>query len=266
MKKTYLIFLFLVLNIRPYFLISVIKIFFNIRRKKIKTNNGYFIIDPVNHFGYELISKGVYKKQVLTYLTNLLSNGDNFVDLGANEGYFGIVTSKLVGDNGLIISIEPQSRLTKIILKNKDANKIKNLFVEKLAISDSNSIANLNLSSNINSGLSKLGTKKLSIYNSEYVKTKTLTYIFKKYRLSNVKVLKIDIEGYEYEAIFGSKDLFLNHFIENIIIEIHQNLLIKKNKKKEDIIKFLENCGYKKSKELCIHNNENNQILLFYKY
>jgi 23S rRNA U2552 (ribose-2'-O)-methylase RlmE/FtsJ len=38
-------------------------------------------------------------------LRTLLQEGDVFMDLGANEGYFSIVASKIVGLQGKVISL-----------------------------------------------------------------------------------------------------------------------------------------------------------------
>jgi len=263
MKKIYLILLAIIISIRPTFIVSFFKKIFNFKRKIISTKEGYFFIDALSNFGYNLISKGFYEKNILSSLKNLLSAGDTFVDLGANEGYFSIVSSKLVGESGIVVSIEPQSRLINVILKNKNLNNLKNIFVEKVAISNYNSIRNLYLSPNTNSGSSRLYLKQKYSNHIEYVKTKTLLYIIKKYQLSRIKILKIDIEGFEYEAILGSKELFLNNVIENIIIEMHPKLLLKRDKSEKDIIQFLEKCGYQNNQLFNVNGRDNK--LLFNK-
>src|SRR5271154_776919 len=44
-------------------------------------------------------------------LRHFLRPGDTFIDAGANHGTFSIVAARLVGTEGLVISIEPQPRL-----------------------------------------------------------------------------------------------------------------------------------------------------------
>ncbi len=40
----------------------------------------------------------------------VLNKGDVFVDVGANIGYYTVYASKKVGDDGLVIAIEPDAR------------------------------------------------------------------------------------------------------------------------------------------------------------
>lgn len=54
-----------------------------------------------------------------------LRPGDSFIDVGANHGSFSIVAAKLVGRDGLVISIEPQPRLAGLLrrlLAHSDAS------------------------------------------------------------------------------------------------------------------------------------------------
>ena len=59
-----------------------------------------------------------------------------------------------------------------------------------------------------------------------------------------IDLIKIDIEGFEYEAILGSKELFSQGRVRNIALELHDSTLFRRGKKMEDITRFLESCGY----------------------
>jgi len=51
-----------------------------------------------------------------------LFEGDTFVDLGANHGSFSIVAAQLVSSTGLIVAIEPQPHLAKLLEESLAAN------------------------------------------------------------------------------------------------------------------------------------------------
>ena len=52
-----------------------------------------------------------------------LKKGDIFIDVGANEGMFGILAGKLVGHTGKVYCIEPLPRNISILKKNVSENK-----------------------------------------------------------------------------------------------------------------------------------------------
>ncbi len=59
----------------------------------------------------------------------------------------------------------------------------------------------------------------------------------------------MDIEGFEYEAILGSKSIFERNIVENIALELHPTILERRKKSQTEILAFLENHGYKKNEE-----------------
>jgi len=58
-----------------------------------------------------------------------LPPGGIFIDLGANEGYFSVIGSKLVGMAGRVLAFEPQSRLQPVINRNSTLNSCDNVEV-----------------------------------------------------------------------------------------------------------------------------------------
>ena len=55
--------------------------------------------------------------------------------------------------------------------------------------------------------------------------------------------IKIDIEGYEYEAIRGSA-AFLSQHRPGIFLELHLNYLEERNLSPQSVVELLEQCGY----------------------
>ena len=99
----------------------------------------------------------------------------------------------------------------------------------------------------INTGYS--GLFRTAKYNlpTEIVPTITLLRLVNMLSLKKVKLMKVDIESYEYEAILGSKPVFESGLIENIALELHPSVLEQRGKRTEDIEEFLLKAGYKKN-------------------
>ena len=73
----------------------------------------------------------------------------------------------------------------------------------------------------------------------------TLEKLFNDEKIKNIKLMKVDIEGLEYEAILGSQNLFKQNVIENIALELHPSIIEKRNNIVNDIIDFLSEAVYK---------------------
>lgn len=235
------------LKIRPAFLASFFKGLLRLERKLVETSHGKFWVDPFSNFGDELISQVNYEPEMTRTVTSILKEGDTFLDVGANEGYFSVLASRLVGETGQVISIEPQTRLQNVIFRNMLENQSFNIHVFQRAISDKENIVNLSLSPDMNTGSS--GLLQLTKYKTktQLVPQMTLESFLSLLNISKVKLMKIDVEGFEYEAILGSRKVFEDNIIENIALELHLSILEIRNRKPTDILDFLENCGYKKN-------------------
>ena len=241
--------MYFLLKIRPAFLASFLKKLFNIKREIIKIDQCHFFIDKFSHFGSQLKLKGEYEPDLKLTLDKFLNVGDTFVDLGANEGYFSIIGGKIVGRKGRVISIEPQSRLQNIINKNIKLNRISNVELFQLCISNKVGKEKIYLSPDLNTGSSGVLKKQKYKVVYESVDSMTLEDLINKLQIKKVDLIKIDIEGSEYEAILSSKKLFEDKIIKNIALELHPKFLKKRNLDIDHIVNFLNEAGYKKNKE-----------------
>lgn len=236
------------LKVRPAFVASFLKKVFMINRTVVETNYGRFYVDPVSNFGNAIVSDHAYEEEVIESLEGILQPGDTFVDLGANEGFFSILASKIVGSKGKVIAIEPQSRLQSVLVRNIAENKAFNINVYQRVISDSQGVATLTLSPDMNTGSS--GLVRVTKYKTatEDIIQLTFKQFIDQLNVSKIKLMKIDIESFEYEAVLGSKELFTTNLIENIALELHPDILKSRGKSGSDIVDFLHTAGYKENK------------------
>ena len=58
--------------------------------------------------------------------------------------------------------------------------------------------------------------------------------------------MKMDIEGFEYEAVLGSPDVFRQGLVEYFALELHPTILSRRGKQEKDIVDFLKDCGYRR--------------------
>lgn len=56
--------------------------------------------------------------------------------------------------------------------------------------------------------------------------------------------MKLDVEGFELEAILGSSEVFRKKRVAVLMVEIHDAILERRGKKSSDIVNFLESVGY----------------------
>jgi FkbM family methyltransferase len=233
-----------IMRLRPAYLASKIKALLSLKRQVIITEYGKFFIDPVSNFGHSLRRDGVYEEDLSQYFQQILETGDTVVDVGANEGYYSILASKIVGTTGKILAIEPQSRLQNILFRNIELNEAYNVVVHQTTISDSLGSVKLNLTPDTNTGSSGILQSTKYRNPTETVPTKRLSDIVKLFNLNTINLLKMDIEGLEYQAVLGDRELFKSNIIKNFALELHPTVIKNDGKDSNKVINFLSECGF----------------------
>jgi len=231
-------------RIRPAPLASLIKRLLGIKRVPFPAVDGVFHIDPASNFGLRLLKNGVYEPETRDALKQILQPGFRVVDLGANEGYFSILASQCVGPEGSVLAIDPQDRLAAVLERNIELNQCSNITVFPGAISDYQGQAELHLLPDLNTGGSSLA--QITRYRTATQTTPlcTLEHLLSKKGWDHVDLIKIDIEGWEWEALFGSRNLFQSGAIAGIYLELHHHLLKRRGLDPNQLLEFLHQAGY----------------------
>ena len=66
----------------------------------------------------------------------MLGEGDVFVDIGANIGYFTSLAASIVGERGRVLAIEPGASNTKFLMLNKQINAFNQVEITPAAASE----------------------------------------------------------------------------------------------------------------------------------
>ena len=158
--------------------------------------------------------------------------GDNVVDLGANVGYFTLILAKLVGPTGKVFAFEPDPRNLTLLKKNIEYNNYKNVIIVPKAVSDVNDKCTLYVSQKT-FGQNRI-YKPEKTKNQNYIPMKSETIrlddFFKTNNLlDKISFIKMDIEGAEFLALSGMKE----------ILKLNKNIKIFT----EAEISYLEDAG-----------------------
>ena len=181
---------------------------------------------------FRLSIYGIHGAHDFKIIKNNVKDGDNVIDLGANIGYFTLILAKLVGPTGKVFAFEPDPRNLALLKKNVEYNNYKNVIIVPKAVS------NVNDKCTLYTGQKTFGQNK--IYKPK--KTKTQKFIpidsetvrlddfFKTNGLlDKISFIKMDVEGAEFLALSGMKE----------ILKLNKNIKIFT----EAEISYLEDAG-----------------------
>ena len=183
-----------------------------------------------------------YEREMLDAIQKTLNPGDVFLDVGSNQGIFTIFAAKAVGPQGTVVACEPATSTFNRLQKNTEINRLNNVRLLKVALSDARSMKNLLIDDPAGLGL----TSHLSDVEgpSEEVRTVDYDSLIEEEGFPIPRVVKMDIEGHEYAALKGMKRTLSSPACVAMFCEIHPYAL-PDGVTAGDVESMIESCGFK---------------------
>jgi FkbM family methyltransferase len=154
------------------------------------------------------------------------------IDLGANIGTFSI----WIYEHAKVIhAIEPSKECVELLQQTKDYNNLDRLFIHNLAISGTGGMREIDDESDPSGGSWKLTN---GTHAQHLVPTQTIDQFMAEQDLDYVDVLKIDVEGAEYEIIYSTGFRVAAPKIQKIIGEFHSDHQVS------ELVSTLQSLGY----------------------
>lgn len=181
----------------------------------IPTGNFDIYVDPKNgHTDVMLYINKSRDKEVTDVMDTYLRKGSVFVDIGANIGYETLWGAKRVGQNGKVFSFEPVPYIASQLSESVAHNKFTNVTLIQKGVSDVMGKVSIFLN-NKDAGSSSIlnnqpNTKEITI------ETITLDEALKD--ITKIDLIKIDVEGYEPQVIYGAATI-LKKFTPPLVFE-----------------------------------------------
>jgi len=164
-----------------------------------------------------------YEPHVSQIFKKVLKHGMSVLDIGANIGYFSMLSASIVGEKGLVTSVEPNMKNVLLIELNKRSNNFHNIQIVQAAANNKNDI--LVLKNEYSNGTcSSLPNSNSDLFDLETVGSLRLDDIVK----SKIDLIKIDVEGSELLALLGSINI-IKQYLPNVIMEFSPNRIKDEN-------------------------------------
>ncbi len=190
-------------------------------------------VHPHTHLGGTLLATGRYEAETEDILRDEIRQGDIFLDIGANEGFLSAYAGMLVGPSGLVIAVEPQSRLQSLIEINLRLNDVRRFHIVHRAIGDTSSgTALINLYPETNSGQSSLMKKPrfgwtAIRHEQEAVRFVTPADLLRDCSVDRFDMIKVDVEGFEYKVVDALLPLIRDGRVGKLLLDYHTAILTK---------------------------------------
>lgn len=181
---------------------------------------------------------GTWEPKVTKAVTEAVEPGMTVIDVGAHIGYYTLLFAKCVGPTGSVFSFEPVPRNFALLEKNVQVNNLRNVRLVNEAVFSRAASITINVpEEQPNPGS---GSMKCQEGAEHYEVDATSLDDFCEESGVRPDILKIDVEGAEYDVLVGAQQT-ISRCRPGLFIELHH---FDGNVAAHPVPGWLANCGY----------------------
>lgn len=158
--------------------------------------------------GAHIYGEKAYEPHVTEQVRRALAPGRFFLDIGANIGHFSLLAAHLVGKEGRVFSFEPSQYNVKLLYLNARVNGFENIEIYPFAVADKRMLLAYDGVAS-NGVISEISENINSVMQTTLVYSVNLDDVLED--VEKMEVIKIDVEGAEYMALDGGRNLLRKH-------------------------------------------------------
>lgn len=143
-----------------------------------------------------------------------MEKGNTFIDVGAHIGKYALWGARTVGEHGLVVALEPYEPNYDALIRGVCENGFKNLVALKCVAWNENRIIPLFLNESTGGSLKVNGG-----FGEVCANARTLDSIVEDLKMPRVDLIKIDVEGAEFEVLSGA-DHLLSRYAPRVLVEV----------------------------------------------
>ena len=187
---------------------------------RVATADGFLMeLDCAEWLQLEILAKGSAEPLTLALLTQLLREGDTYIDVGAHVGHHSLVAARACGNTGRVIAIDPQPYNADRIARNAECNGLSNIATVCAAVGNRDQFVKLHLQNETDRARLSFSLPNPNDLNCVIeVPMRRLDTLLTAYDTARVKLLKVDVEGFELEVLEGLGGCIGD--CENVIFEL----------------------------------------------
>jgi FkbM family methyltransferase len=202
-------------------------------------------LDPLEWAQLDILRDRQAEPLTTRFYSRILEEGDTYVDVGAHIGYHTLVARHHVGQKGFVMAIEPQPYNCERILSNWQYNGFDNVIVHVAAAGRTFDRITLRQQSALDRSRLSLRQGADQFNNSAHplfcVPVLPLSDLLQQANLNRVKLLKIDVEGFEAEVLagLGGESERVQHILLEVLL--NEKSLVDAT---SAVFEQLLNCGF----------------------
>ena len=190
------------------------------------------------------MAAGAYEPEQTAWARECLLPGDRFVDVGASFGWYTALASTIVGPKGSVFAFEPSPLASSVIDNTIAENQLKNVMLVRAAVGTTSGHEHIYMPVN-----DAVHSPSAFPSDASFVPLQVPLISLDRYEpLSDgrmIKLIKIDVEGYEPNVIRGMRELARKGVVKNIFLEFNSGWLKRNATTPDELLRLVTSYGFR---------------------
>jgi FkbM family methyltransferase len=203
------------------------------------------LVDPQDMCGRFIYYFGMWEPNLTHWISERLGDGDGFVDVGANVGYFSLLASTLVG-KGPVVAVEPTPRAFVMLQESLKMSRATNVRAVNAAAWHEKSVLKMFSGANLTmSSLMSDWAAQWNDHDSCDVPAARLSDILTPEEIRSARIMKIDVEGAEWHVVQGMTEILENCREDlEVMVEVTPKLLASEHHTADELLALFTRHGF----------------------
>lgn len=216
------------------------------RETTLKHDKIHVSCDLTKYLQRQLYFFGDYEEECTKFWTKLASDATIIFDVGANIGLYALIAATVHPD-ATIHAFEPTPEVLEVFRRNIELNHLNNIRLREVAIGTNSSIGYLQYctgNSGHNEGMNFV-TPDPRNQNDLQVQTVSIDDYCHQHGIDYIDLMKMDIEGGEYNALMGASRYLEDQAIGCIFMELTEWAAQRYGHTTAELLQILADAHYK---------------------
>jgi FkbM family methyltransferase len=179
---------------------------------------GPLLVPLADEVGHCIFFTGDYDPKITWLCRKLLRLGDTALDIGANLGVVTLAMAKAVGSTGRVHAFEPNPKMIEL-LKQSIARSFQNITLHEMALGSQDAELELHVPPTNYGAASFIRFRDALHTTSVKCPVRKLSDVVAAEAVGAIRLIKIDVEGFENEVFLGGEDVLTKNRPDAVIIE-----------------------------------------------
>jgi FkbM family methyltransferase len=187
---------------------------------------------------------GCYEPTQTNWFKQCVKEGDVFIDVGASFGHYTTLGASIIGEKGKVFAFEPSPIASNVVERMIVDSNIKNVVLVKAAVGQSEGFVDLYMPNT-----AYLHSPSIMQSDKDFIPFQipviTLDTFEPLKGIDEIKLIKIDVEGYEPNVLDGMENLLKEKRVKNIFCEFNSWWLERNSTTSKQLLERFLGYGYK---------------------